>query len=138
MVEKVPRKMLGADYAAIINDKAFEPSLGPDRTILQDNCPVQNCNLAKDAFAAANITRFSIPARSPDLNVIENMFNQIRPILRKEAIEQQITCESMQAFTQRITRALGRFSVTRINNLIDSYPKRIDHVIFGKGNRIKY
>ena len=43
--------------------------------ILQDGCPVMDSKSAKRAYKKVGVKIFSIPARSPDLNPIENIFH---------------------------------------------------------------
>lgn len=138
MLEDVPQSMNGQQYADIINGGAFEPGLGEDRTILQDNCPVHNSAKAKGAFSENNISLFPIPPRSPDLNIIENMFNFVKKDLRQDALKLQLTRESKEEFKQRIRRKLGSYSPSRVNKLVDSLPRRISQLIASKGNRLKY
>jgi hypothetical protein len=138
MVEDVAPGLNGQKFASIIKHGVFEPGLGEDRTIVQDNCPVQNSKVACKAFTDKNIKRLKIPPRSPDLNAIENLFNQMRPVLRKSTIEKNIMAESKEQFRNRCVQALGHFSLKRINNLIDSYPRRIAAIIKSKGHRTKY
>lgn len=134
LVEKVPQGMIGEDYARIIRKGAF----GRDRLILQDNCPVQNSKKAQTAFATKQIRLFSIPAKSPDLNIIENLFNQMKAKLRKGVIKNKITKESKDEFAERCFNELENFPIENIRKLVDSYPKRINQVIAGHGDRLKY
>ena len=80
--EQVERGMNGTAYATFFDehlDAALAKTLKPrSRRILQDNCPVQNSAAARRALQRNNVSSFQIPARSPDLNPIENLFNQIR------------------------------------------------------------
>ena len=138
MVEQVATGLTGVKFANIISSGAFDPGLNEERTIIQDNCPVQNSAVALEAFEEKNINLLKIPPRSPDLNAIENMFNQMRDILRKQAIDRKIRKETKAAFTNRCIQTLGLFSCERVNNLVDSYPKRMDEVIKRKGGRTKY
>jgi len=140
---EVVGRLKGIHFAQFVNDGLFEDGINSSvspaaRTILQDNCPVQNSNIAKAAFNAQNITIFRIPSRSPDLNPIENLFNQMKQQLRKQARDQLITKETKQQFSIRVQGMLKDFSHIRINNLIDSMPKRVDAVLEKKGWRIKY
>lgn len=81
---------------------------------------------------------FSIPARSPDLNPIENLFHLVRKELTNQALEQNITQESYEEFKNRIIATFLNFPSNTIDNIIDSMNKRIDLIIRSKGNRIKY
>lgn len=108
------------------------------RKFLMDGCPVQNCKKARQAIKDINCEVFSIPARSPDLNPIENTFNTVKETLREEAIVRRITFENFEEFSARCQRTLLNVPLDLIRRTIDSMPKRIDHVIRRKGQRTKY
>ena len=44
------------------------------KRFLQDGCPVQNSKKARQALGTVGAIKFSIPPRSPDFNLIENVF----------------------------------------------------------------
>lgn len=53
-----------------------------DRRFLQDGDPI-----AKLAFTEVASEFIKVPARSPDLNPIENLFNNVRKQLHQDAIQ---------------------------------------------------
>ena len=53
------------------------------KLFLQDGDPSQNSALAREAMEAVGCRLFKIPPRSPDLNPIENAFNNIRNAIRR-------------------------------------------------------
>ena len=65
---------------------------------LQDGDPRQTSKAAKNAWEALGCSMFAIPARSPDLNPIENIFHLVRKQLKKDALEQQISKKAMLSF----------------------------------------
>jgi transposase len=107
-------------------------------TILQDNDPVQNSKAARRAFEEKGISLFQIPARSPDLNCIENLFQQMKQVLRRQARRDTITSESHEAFSARVQDALKNFDTAKIDKLIDSMPKRVDEIVAKNGERLNY
>ena len=52
--------------------------------------------------------------------------------------EQKLTRETEEAFKKRITAQIQEIDAQYIDKLIDSYPKRINAIIQGKGDRTKY
>jgi hypothetical protein len=138
MVKPVPPGMKGPLFAYIIRENTFENGLAESRTILQDNDPVQNSAFALRAFSARRINLFKIPPRSPDINVIENLFHSVKKSLAKQAKQSALTRESMVEFKARVQNTLENFNSRMINNLINSLPKRIDAIIKSNGGRIKY
>ena len=81
---------------------------------------------------------FKIPARSPDLNPIENFSNTITMKLNNDAVEKQITRESINEFSLRVKKTMESFSSDQIDKIIESMDKRITAVIKGRGQRTKY
>ena len=72
------------------------------KLFLQDGDPSQNSALARQAMDAVGCRLFSIPPRSPDINPIENCFNNIRRQIRKDAISKKITKETYPDFCRRV------------------------------------
>ena len=79
-----------------------------------------------------------IPARSPDLNPIENLFHIAKSRLKKDAICKSITREPYEEFVLRVKETIMSTPVTTINNIIESMNKRIEEGIKKKGHRIRY
>ena len=57
---------------------------------VMDNDPSQRSKLASNALEEVGAELVEIPARSPDLNAIENLFNIIKCNLRQEALRGKI------------------------------------------------
>ena len=102
-----------------------------------DGCPRQNSRVAMRAIEKAGAKVFKIPARSPDLNPIENFFNTITMKLDNDAVEKQITRESINEFSLRVKKTMQSFS-DQIDTIIESMDKRITAVIKVRGQRTKY
>ena len=141
LCEHIPRKSNGHAFAALI-DQHFSAAL--DRTgktcrrFLQDGCPVQNSKKALQALARNGIKRLKIPARSPDLNPIENFFNLVRRKIKNDSFQKRIEMESKGEFAIRVTELMQNYSADSINRIIQSMPKRVQMVVKMKGTRIKY
>ena len=134
--------MTGEKFATIVKrcfSKAFQKSANPKgKLFLMDGCPRQNSKAAMREIDKLGAKVFKIPARSPDLNPIENFFNIATMKLNNDAIEKQITRESIDEFSARVTRTMRSFSSNEIDKIIDSMDKRITEVLKGKGQRTKY
>ena len=81
---------------------------------------------------------FKIPTRSPDLNLIENIFHGVKVKLREDALARRITRETFEEFSERCKDTLTNYPVDIINRTIESLPKRIDLVIQRRGQQTKY
>ena len=143
LCEPITERMNAKYFANMIREK-FPTSLGPGTKtnelmrILQDGDPTQNSKKAMQAFVSIGTTIFSIPPRSPDLNPIENLFNSIRRNLREEAHNKRITEESMEEFTARVVHTLKLYDPQKVDDIIDSMPKRLKLIEKVRGQRIKY
>ncbi|CAB4019398.1 Hypothetical predicted protein [Paramuricea clavata] len=79
-----------------------------------------------------------IPARSPDINPIENIFHLVKSQLNKQAVTENITSESYEQFQTRVLQVLRTFPIDIIDKTIDSMSKRINKLISSKGYKTKY
>ena len=105
---------------------------------VMDNCPCQNSKVALSALESIECTRHKIPARSPDLNPIENIFHVVKRQLEEEAINLRLTKESFQNFHDRVCRCLDHLSVDLVDRTLETMPNRITAIIGKKGFRTKY
>jgi len=103
---------------------------------VQDGDRSQNSKVAKEAMKRVNAEVFTIPAKSPDLNPIENMFHLANRDLRQTS--KTIISETCEEFVSRIRRALHSIPLETIDKTIASMDKRIGMVIKARGKRIKY
>lgn len=118
-------------------EDAFPRSPYPrESRFLMDKCPQQKSKKAMQAYDRLNAKVFCIPTRSPDLNPIENFFHIIVQQLNEDAINNNITKETKEEFTERAKSTIR--TREKINKIIDSMPKRIDEVIKSKRRRTKY
>ena len=122
-------------FATIVKhcfSKAFRKSANPnDKLFLMDGCPRQNSKAAMREIDKLGAKVFKIPARSPDLNPIGNFFNIGTMKLNSDAIEKQITKESIDEFSARVTQTMKSFGSNEIDKIIDSMDKRITGVLSG-------
>ena len=143
ILHHVYEKMNGKFFASFVRDKfpmCFERAGRRDRRRLfvMDNDPSQVSKAAKLALKDIGAELHEIPARSPCVNPIENIFHVVRTNLEEEAIRLQIERESFEDFTRRVMRCLDSIDPEVINRTISSMPKRMEQIIASKGARIKY
>ena len=142
LCEPLTNRMNGTYYSSIFRPTfwaALKKILNPKaKRILVDGDPSQNSKLSKQAIARIGGKTFTITARSPDINPIENLFNQVRGKLKKQAREQKITTETREEFSNRVQNLLESFSIQAIDKIIESIPRRIDMILKRRGKRIKY
>ena len=81
----VQHKMSGGYYSQLEEtdiSQVLDDMNSCSRKILQDGCLCHNSRKAFRMMEQQNIAVFEIPARSPDLNPIGNLFNQVKYQLR--------------------------------------------------------
>ena len=103
---------------------------------LQDGDPSQNSAKARRALEDRGYWIFSIPARSPDLNPIENLFHLVGKQIKKDGMH--IESETYAEFVKRCRATLLNYPPAVIDKTIESMPKRLKLVIERDGQRIKY
>ena len=80
----------------------------------------------------------SIPAQSPDINPIENVFNYVRTKLHEESLNRNITSENFEEYSARVKKTLIAVPVEYIKKAIESMNNRLSMVVKKGGKRIKY
>ena len=118
MCEPLTERMSGEYYAELIKNTfgiAMVKSGKSSRRMLQDGCPSQNSKKTQNEMDRANIKLFKIPARSPDLNPIENLFNQVRRSIKQDSLRQMMNRESKKEFTQRVKKLIDEYSIHYTN-----------------------
>ena len=145
VVLKVPyRKMDGNFFAEFIRQHfnicfaRCGPKQNGRRLFLMDNDPSQTSKVARNALEDIEAELHRIPARSPDLNPIENIFHLVKTSLEREAIALNITSETFEDFSSRVLKSFDNLSVDLVDRTIASLSKRVKAVIKSKGDRIKY
>ena len=142
LAEQYEGNLNGQKFANFVREQfptVFENSCNKkSKLFLQDGDPSQNSRKAKEAIAAVGARKFTIPARSPDLNPIENVFHNVKRQLQDDALSKQITKETYSQFCARIKATLLNYPPEIIDRTIASMDRRIDMVIRQRGQRIKY
>ena len=85
-----------------------------------------------------NAELIPIPARSPDLNPIENVFKLVGDNLRRDAIKHNITRENYDEFQARVIATIRSIAVATIDRTINSMDSRISTLLNNGGRRLKY
>ena len=144
ILRKAYEKMDGPFFARFVKENLnlcfakAGPRRRRQRIFVMDNCPCQNSKVALSALESIECTRHKIPARSPDLNPIENIFHVVKKQLEEEAINLRLTKESFQNFHDRVCRCLDNLSVDLVDRTLETMSNRITAIVSKKGIRSKY
>ena len=107
----------GQKFAKIVEEsfpRAFQNSINPQRKLfLMDGCPRHNSAKARKAITKVGGMIFKIPARSPDLDPIEDFFNIVAKDLKKQAVVNNIRKETFEQFSERVKQTMLAFPVEK-------------------------
>ena len=135
--EKMDGKYFASFLRAHFEDMIFA-SKKNSRIWIQDGDPCQNSAPARQAMEELDANLFPIPPRSLDINPIENIFHMVRKTLTQDAMEQNITQESIQEFQERIMKTMFELPISYVDKTIASLNSRMMKIIEYKGSRLKY
>ena len=138
----IPKYKSLTNYAKFIQKHfpaVFKISANPSgKLILQNGDPVQRSKKAENACRSVGGSTFNIPARSPDLNPIENLFHNIRRALAAQVRDMRIKNETYCEFSSRVMDMIKSMPTEGIDRTIESLPRRLKMIVESKGDRIKY
>ena len=129
VLKETYEKMNSAFFATFIRNhfnNAFArvgPKKNGKRIFIMDNDPSQGNRAATTALEEVQAELHEIPPRSPDFNIIENIFHLLKHFLEEEAISQNITSETFAQFCQSI-EGIGEIPIKHFYCAIASMDKR--------------
>ena len=100
----------------------------------EDNAPIHTAYIAKDWKKDNNIASLPWPAQSPDLNPIENLWDE----LERQVRNHKPLPKNPNDLWEILQEKWLKLDVNKYKNLVDSMPHRIEAVIINKGNPTKY
>ena len=103
--------MNGAIFRAYV-EQFLAPELGAGDIVIMDNLPAHKVAGVREAIERAGATLLYLPAYSPDLNPIEQLFAKLKTLLRKAATR------TVDALWQAIGQALDAFSPVECANYL--------------------
>lgn len=99
---------------------------------LQDGAPCHRAKAVKKWLTDNQVQLISWPGHSPDLNPIENVWNEMKRKLGK------LPLSSVDSLVENIRTLWADVDPEYFKRLSDSMPKRVNAVLKAKGNMTKY
>lgn len=134
-IVKINAKMDRYQYLDILKNKmepyAFE-HMPVSFIFMHDNDPKHTSKVVKDWFLEERIPVLDWPAQSPDLNPIENLWNDVKCAIAQEKYK------NLDDLWTGIRNAWYSISRERCQNLIKSMSRRCHAVLENKGYSTKY
>lgn len=115
-----------------LKESAAALSIGRDFIFQQDNDPKHTAMIIKEWLLYNVPKQLNSPPQSPDLNPIEHLWDDLERRIRKHTITNK------QALRNCLQEEWSKIGTEVTQNLVDSMPKRLQHVIQAKGNPTKY
>lgn len=101
----------------------------------QDNCSIHVSKKALEYFDRENVSLLEWPARSPDLNIMENVWHMLSGIIYEN--QQYQDKESLWVAIQEAADLISSEKLSQIDNLFSDMNKRLLEVVELRGNKIK-
>ena len=133
----ISETLKSSGYISMLNAKLvpFGRSILEDDYIFQqDNAPCHSARITQEWFESKGIDTLDWPARSPDLNPVENLFG----ILASKVYSDGKQYESVNQLKLAILTAWNEIDVVTLHKLVDSMPERMIQVIKSNGDSINY
>ena len=124
--------MLTDHFLPFIEDK--HGGEGDQAIFQQDNAPAHSAVHTKEWFFSNIVSVLDWPAKSPDLNVIENAWTWIV----RDVYQGQRQFDYVDDLREAIIDAWDRMPQTYIDTLINSMPARCGSVVLSRGGPTKY
>jgi transposase len=100
----------------------------------EDNAPIHTARVVKNWKQENGINSLPWPAQSPDLNPIENLWDE----LERQVRAYQPLPKNRENLWQILQETWSNIEINKYQNLIDSMPRRVASVINSKGHPTRY
>jgi len=128
----ITHKITAQNYVELLESVLVqfgEDKFGDTWIFQQDNAPIHTARLTKAFFKESQIPVLEWPARSPDLNPIENLWG----ILSQRVYANGKQFSTLKELKEAIMREWEKLDIQMLQNLVNSMPGRIVKVLNNKG-----
>ncbi|GFX97189.1 transposable element Tcb2 transposase [Trichonephila clavipes] len=112
----------------------YAAAIGDDFLLMDDNCRPNRPNLVEDFLYEERIEQMEWPACSPDMNLIEHVWDA----LGRRVAGRQPPPQTLQELERALLEEWDRIPQLVINSLIDSMPQMCSTLLTVRGNHTSY
>lgn len=127
-----------AAYIDVLDDHllGFIDNLGDEEEYLfqEDNAPIHTARVTTEWKRDNDIETLPWPAQSPDMNPIENLWDE----LERQVRARKPLPKNREELWSVLQEEWGKIEIHKLQNLVNSMPNRIKAVLNSKGNPTKY
>ena len=131
----------GGVTAAVYRDDILHPlvrpyagAVGENFILMDDNAPPHRAHIVRDYLEQESIQRMDWPARSPDLNPIEHVWDMLQVGLSA----QEHAPSTLEELGNDLVQQWNRIPQDSISHLIQSFPRRCQAVLDARGGHTRY
>ncbi len=126
----------GEKYVELLEDHFIDSyrDSGPDSVFMQDNASCHTSQVARAYFRQNAVTLLEWPPQSPDLNPIENIWAMLKSKMKKIPGFPRSRAELIA----RAQTCWAQLEAEKVDNTLNSMPKRMQLVLEARGASIKY
>jgi transposase len=106
--------------------------IGPTYRLVMDNDPKHTSKKTAAFFEQNNVPNTFLPPKSPDLNIIENVWSMLDQRVKSIAVKTKAN------FQKQLPKLWDQIPQVNISNCVDSMQRRLQAIISAKGGHTKY
>lgn len=113
---------------------AYGPFVGDNFIFMDDNARPHVARIVNDYLHDVDIARMNWPARSPDLNPIEHVWDHMGRTIRQHEVPRR----TLQELQNELNVIWNNMDQGYVQTLIESMPRRMQAVIRARGGHTRY
>lgn len=112
----------------------YGPFIGDNFIFMQDNARPHTARIVNEYLNEVNVTAMDWPARSPDMNPIEHVWDHLGWTLQQDGFP----CRTLDELQNKLSMFWNNLGQEYIQNLFEGMPRRMQAVITARGGNTRY